>query len=1837
MNNPLFKNYATTVLGFFDSGRRVGEPVVVFPAPPTSKKDDERETIPLDELVNGPELQGIQEVVDRFREALHGRGGAKADGGDIHGHLKRFREAIDHGEEADLDGNPFYELTKLVFRLNTATAGRLLTSMQAELLEHPPEPVYILKSLREIWRPRTALSFGGRILATIDNWIASGKLWISILLFFGSTFTTAQGVNDVLQASWATDLFGGLFEGREGEALRYVAALLLGFTLSSAILDYKDRIFSNIAEGGGVLRGIRDAILRHPRWMILASLLTFVSIKTNYDGIVSLISKKADLGKQSEMIQGRVKSALGNRFFINRVEPDSLYDLMGLMQESTDASITKFIQVPEDEVSGMASSGDARKGPRYWGKYLIVHGGFKPGVRDVSTVFRPGGLSAEIDGMLKGSGIDLGPSLKEKILALRGRYETHIAQTEESVRDSLHALTGMLEMRGYSLEEIKRVFALEHYQINAHVQALIKALEDDKAVYEQVADELNTLTQNYVQLLQKVDRSGGAQSREYRIEGKLAIPDIQAIKDLKDNADIPVAKHKNFEELKAFLAEEYGAASAGMLLGIILFFSFCMDLTDPLVYSRWTGKIGKQDRLMFPDLQGYLKEWENDFVKEAHRFFYRRDIQSVLRGFAFPNKTAIRNALYQVLEELNPAVCHSLDKRRRQRFMEWFKGLFRLTRTADMRGFNERAVAVGRFSKRIDTALPRLVDCLFPGLSLEDGVGERSFAQLMARVEAGQERRREVFAWDLKVSATNLSSINLRPKAAADEAQWDEREEASSTLENLQRKRQGIAKKSAFQDDEEAHAPHRQTAGSPPPVAAPGADAGGAILPREGGSNPVVFMLFQKAFKEAVSGYGHTRRDWLRVVSGRDRGAMDDMDGLYDFLPDLKKTIMVTLPRIEEESLGPLEEIRERFPVRFEKEGIDTAEMLQERFQEIEKESLELLGLSRIIGDQTLLYSPVGGMDIDGMSSSVLSGDDGETPDFGDKIDALVAYAGEMVGRARAIETGVAEEIDGLTTRTRGYCDETRQILLKINVRSTELRKESPPPREMLRMLRNNATTLEMTPRQCESIQRTMEAIFNAEAMYSESTLEVLEKLESEAQTVFEQVKEILLALFQPGSIDPSELLSKGPVPSGEANGVEGLPDAIHMPELDDVEEPDGAESVTTAAKDARGNDAGSGEVEAADISGADEETAAIVAVAAAVPAPVSAKPTVKTVKEPKAFAQPSPSTAVDVADAEPTGDEGSVGEFGGIDDLLEGLNLDLPASEAEPSRRARVEVADKDGILRPVKVGADGLPEVPGAGDFDFDFDFDMPDYGDAPTLAKPKKGVGALISPDRKGYVPAVRPVKSVRKSSERWTNAIHSLLAGTDVPDTALHDGPLPPPVTKGRGDQVERAPGAAAPAALPPPEMPPVESDPGRRKAERLPLAARVSFATDEGWRFEGDAIDMSRDSLRFGAGALPPGLQGGEIGVLRISGERGSHAFPCEVVRSSGTDMTLRILARTDRFEQLFAAGAAALPVVSPPPPSVSSLVVPPAAPSPKPPPASVRVRSAAEPAALPTTPSRNRRRFERYQLATRVSFATEGGWRFDGVTCDIGLDSLRFASGALPGGLRGGERGTLMVESDQSRAAFPCEVVRLTGSDLTLRIFSSVDQFKRLLDDLVAGIGPASGPAWFEPPPPIPQPLKPPPPPVREPVKPPPPLPPAPLVSETTLPSQPPVSGQVTRRFHRHQLETRVEFETASGWRFAGTTSDVGMGGLRFGSEQLPPGLKAGDRGILRISSDHNREEFPCEVARLEESDLTLKIFSGAARFEMLLKQEIFKQLRTDHATLKKEHAALVRHSGVSV
>ena len=413
-DNPFFIRYGTILEQCFaptleggDSGpaRRIdggqprasihiGAPISIFPTMvqglKASQSSSDGNVKQLGDYADRDKLAFAQKKVDHLRNLLLEES-QKPPGKSLPPFtqkLRDFRQGLAGGSEAMLSENPFYELTGLVYRINLNAMKNAFASDDHGMKENPPQAITVSRSFAHIWGRGSLTSTKQKIQESVAKIAAVGKIGFGLLLFAGSTMTTAKGVTDLVQLPGFVEIFGDGLVGKAHEDARFALSLFVGVVLSSIILDFKSRLFQGVAESGKVFRGFWEAFKNFPRWVILSCFFTMASIWTNYDGIVLLMSKTQDLAYQWEKIQVQVGSALGDPTDLDPDNPDSLLDLQAALQKKATEAIVKFKKVPDDEMSGSASSGIAKKGPRYYAKYFIVEGGYYPGRSDIGTTYR---------------------------------------------------------------------------------------------------------------------------------------------------------------------------------------------------------------------------------------------------------------------------------------------------------------------------------------------------------------------------------------------------------------------------------------------------------------------------------------------------------------------------------------------------------------------------------------------------------------------------------------------------------------------------------------------------------------------------------------------------------------------------------------------------------------------------------------------------------------------------------------------------------------------------------------------------------------------------------------------------------------------------------------------------------------------------------------------------------------------------------------------------------------------------------------------------------------------------------------------------------------------------------------------------------------------------------------------------------------------------------------------------------------------------------------------------------------------------------------------------------
>ncbi|MBF0625973.1 MAG: hypothetical protein HQL82_14340 [Magnetococcales bacterium] len=752
VENPFFVRYGGIVSQLFQPDAGPVTPDSLFPTVVEGRVAGTRRGLP--EYADTREFEFIRNTIDRLRAEL------AAESTNTTRKFKEFLDALGSGTEAMLDDNPFYELTGLVYRLDIAALGRGFADRQADLLEGFPRSITVSRSLRQIWTSKSEVTdLKTKLWETVGKLGFFGKLTVGLLLFAGSTLTTAKGVMDLVQFSGFTDHFGQGLSGAGNESLRLGVALAIGLLLSSVILDFKSRLFRGIADTGLVFKGFAAAFKRHPRWIVACVFLTAISIWTNYDGIVLLMSKSSDLEAQYRTIREEVTQALGSSRHPNPANPGSLADLDALLTGKVADTIQALEAVPADEVSGKASSGDARKGPRYWGKQFVVFGGHEAGVRDVTRSHGPGPLPAGIDAMLVGSGLDLKGPVADKLNRLLHSYRSEFTRTENLVLHKLDTLGNQMTLReGFDLAEFQTVFSLESYHVNDAVAEIVVLLERNKKKFVQVVEELNRLTGDHIALLEKVDKAGGAAANRYRIDVAVAVPSLEAIDRLKQGR-ISEAQRRSLSELRAFLLETHGVVLGTILLLTILFIAIAMDLSDPILYSAMVARWGRRDRQFLEENIRRFHQWEARYIHGVRAFLVRPDVRPILPHLTAPREVVIHDAYHRFLEGLNPAVKDASSFGLVERLRFWFFGLFTTTRTGFVVEYNARQQTTLAFLSSPANHSAALLNMIFPGVMNRFRIGVDFFDPLFKRIDRDMRRWRDEVASTLDDCKDRLLAV----------------------------------------------------------------------------------------------------------------------------------------------------------------------------------------------------------------------------------------------------------------------------------------------------------------------------------------------------------------------------------------------------------------------------------------------------------------------------------------------------------------------------------------------------------------------------------------------------------------------------------------------------------------------------------------------------------------------------------------------------------------------------------------------------------------------------------------------------------------------------------------------------------------------------------------------------------------------------------------------------------------------------------------------------------------------------------------------------------------------
>ncbi len=630
--------------------------------------------------------------------------------------------SLDNAEQP-LKGNPFYQLASDLYICFYRAAKEYFLSRMQQQCSYAPQKINPVKS----WA-LTVLGY---------------------LTFILSTMTTAYGVNHMLVDNNLAIL--SLFQGDSGEIPRLGIALICGMTLSYIILHLKGVFFRGILSQGEIFKGIKSCYLRHPLIIVLSTLFMLISLKTNYDGGIALISKSEYINEQHQLIKKQSIAALESDLYGNKEGITSFAQSVSALKASTKVINTQFGRFIQDEAKGAASSGHVGHGPRYWGKYFVINGGHGVKGQNVAK-FTSSRLANRVDAIIISSGIDFSQSLPRKIEQLVEGYTLSVKQQREQVQKLMDDLDQTVVNQDGLMPKFITTAFVEYYDLNVVVKTMADSYAQNATLYNVTVDRLKELLDHYIEVLRQIDRAGIARAREYNVEVKVPAIDVSAVVALAK--DLPEVHYLGFAELIDLLRGKYGVGWAQFLMLLILILSALVDLADVVFLSPFLADQGRREAELIQAKQDELNDWEEKFLKQCHLFFYDDETTLIFNRLVPSNGIFFVDSFYRLLEEVSPNVIDPQDRSLRHNLWRHFISDFQDLHTVAAKAYNDRVDAIQKLIDKSNQYLTHYWNIIFPMLDDIVAQGDFTFDEIDRRVQA--EQNRAILKMQMRVEELSL-------------------------------------------------------------------------------------------------------------------------------------------------------------------------------------------------------------------------------------------------------------------------------------------------------------------------------------------------------------------------------------------------------------------------------------------------------------------------------------------------------------------------------------------------------------------------------------------------------------------------------------------------------------------------------------------------------------------------------------------------------------------------------------------------------------------------------------------------------------------------------------------------------------------------------------------------------------------------------------------------------------------------------------------------------------------------------------------------------------------------
>ncbi|MGK5086880.1 hypothetical protein WDW86_04930 [Bdellovibrionota bacterium FG-2] len=574
-------------------------------------------------------------------------------------------------------------------------------------------------------------SYSPKKIEHVDFW---GLTILGILCFAVSAFTTGYGVNHILQDSSLAIL--SPFYGEKGAAPRVFVSFICGCILSYIILHFKISLFRGVLSEGKVFKGIRSVYISSPFRVLLATLMVFVSLKTNYDGGVAFLSKSEYMTEQYRLIHARADTAFAPVMIGEKSAITSFHQSVTSLKESGKLIAAQFKTFPSDEATGSASSGFAGQGSRFWGKSYVITGDYKAIKSSAPTGHDR--VAKEVNDVIQASGLDLTLSVEEKISKIVAEYESFVKSQDQQTKNYLVELDGIIRSEHSLLPHFLALAFVEYYDLDRIVKKMSVGFSATAEHYNDTIAQLETMIAKHIHVLTQIDRAGNAKARIYKVSISFPPMNTEAVAALTQG--LPKVKYLSFVELTQLLRSKYGVVWAQVVVAPILTLSGLIDLADLVFLGPSLAARGRKEAEIIATKQEELNDWEEKFLKQVYIFLYDDEIAQVYNRLIPSKGVLLMDSFYQLLEEINPRVIDPLDKPISTLLLDYFKSDFRGHHTQAANEYNERIVAIQGLINNPEFCLNRYLEIIFPKLDDILRQSDFTFAEIDRRIQGEQQQ-----------------------------------------------------------------------------------------------------------------------------------------------------------------------------------------------------------------------------------------------------------------------------------------------------------------------------------------------------------------------------------------------------------------------------------------------------------------------------------------------------------------------------------------------------------------------------------------------------------------------------------------------------------------------------------------------------------------------------------------------------------------------------------------------------------------------------------------------------------------------------------------------------------------------------------------------------------------------------------------------------------------------------------------------------------------------------------------------------------------------------------------